>query len=127
MVFAPTKLYYKIGEVCKIVGVEAYVLRYWETEFAALPRPRARPVSVPIVPRTSNCCCRSGSCSMSEGFTIAGARKQLGTGIAATPEDPCRQGKAENRAREPHADAIRRALEPGPDELENILTLLDRE
>lgn len=29
----PDKLYYKIGEVAKIVGVEPYVLRYWETEF----------------------------------------------------------------------------------------------
>jgi DNA-binding transcriptional MerR regulator len=29
----PDKLYFKIGEVAKIVGVEPYVLRYWETEF----------------------------------------------------------------------------------------------
>lgn len=28
-----TKLYYKIGEVSKIVGVKPYVLRYWESEF----------------------------------------------------------------------------------------------
>ncbi|HEY0138596.1 MAG TPA: MerR family transcriptional regulator, partial [Nannocystis sp.] len=27
------KLYFKIGEVAQIVGVPAYVLRYWETEF----------------------------------------------------------------------------------------------
>jgi nucleoid DNA-binding protein len=28
------KLYFKIGEVAKIVGVKPYVLRYWETEFS---------------------------------------------------------------------------------------------
>jgi len=29
----PDKLYFKIGEVAKIIGVEPYGLRYWETEF----------------------------------------------------------------------------------------------
>src|SRR5246127_772545 len=32
----PDKLYFKIGEVSELLGVEAYVLRYWETEFAVL-------------------------------------------------------------------------------------------
>jgi hypothetical protein len=32
----PDKLYFKIGEVAKIVGVKPYVLRYWETEFAII-------------------------------------------------------------------------------------------
>src|ERR1700722_12772576 len=32
----PDKLYFKIGEVSDLLGVEPYVLRYWETEFTAL-------------------------------------------------------------------------------------------
>jgi DNA-binding transcriptional MerR regulator len=32
----PDKLYFKIGEVSEFLGVEPYVLRYWETEFPAL-------------------------------------------------------------------------------------------
>ena len=32
----PDKLYFKIGEVSELLGVEPYVLRYWETEFTAL-------------------------------------------------------------------------------------------
>src|SRR5258708_20979011 len=32
----PDKLYFRIGEVSGWVGVEPYVLRYWETEFAAV-------------------------------------------------------------------------------------------
>ena len=32
----PDKLYFRIGEVSSLVGVEPYVLRYWETEFEAL-------------------------------------------------------------------------------------------
>jgi DNA-binding transcriptional MerR regulator len=32
----PNKFAFKIGEVAKMVGVESYVLRYWETEFEEL-------------------------------------------------------------------------------------------
>jgi DNA-binding transcriptional MerR regulator len=32
----PDKLYFKIGEVSELLGVEPYVLRYWESEFSAL-------------------------------------------------------------------------------------------
>lgn len=29
----PDRMYFKIGEVCKIAGIKPYVLRYWETVF----------------------------------------------------------------------------------------------
>ncbi len=32
----PDKLYFRIGEVSNLLGVEPYVLRYWETEFPSL-------------------------------------------------------------------------------------------
>ena len=32
----PDKLYFRIGEVAQIAGVEPYVLRFWETEFPTL-------------------------------------------------------------------------------------------
>ena len=32
----PDKLYFRIGEVSRLAGVKAYVLRYWETEFPAI-------------------------------------------------------------------------------------------
>ena len=32
----PDKLFFKIGEVAQLVGVRPHVLRYWESEFAAL-------------------------------------------------------------------------------------------
>src|SRR5437870_9604695 len=32
----PDKLYFRIGEVARLVGVKPYVLRYWETEFSML-------------------------------------------------------------------------------------------
>ena len=32
----PDRMYFKIGEVSEITGIESYVLRYWETEFKEL-------------------------------------------------------------------------------------------
>jgi DNA-binding transcriptional MerR regulator len=32
----PNKLYFRIGDVSRLTGIKAYVLRYWETEFGGL-------------------------------------------------------------------------------------------
>ena len=32
----PDKMYFRVGEVSRLVGVKPYVLRFWETEFSAL-------------------------------------------------------------------------------------------
>ena len=32
----PDKLYFRIGDVCRLAGLKAHVLRYWETEFPML-------------------------------------------------------------------------------------------
>jgi len=32
----PSKLFFKIGEVCELTDTQPYVLRYWESEFPAL-------------------------------------------------------------------------------------------
>ena len=32
----PDKLYFRIGEVSRLIGVKQYVLRYWESEFPGL-------------------------------------------------------------------------------------------
>ena len=32
----PEKIFFKIGEVCDLLDVQAHVLRYWETEFQQL-------------------------------------------------------------------------------------------
>ncbi len=38
----PDKSYFRIGEVAKLTGIEAYVLRYWETEFKELAPPKSK-------------------------------------------------------------------------------------
>ena len=38
----PDRMYFKIGEVCKITGIKPYVLRYWETEFDVITPEKSR-------------------------------------------------------------------------------------
>jgi DNA-binding transcriptional MerR regulator len=38
----PEKRYFRIGEASAITGIEAYVLRYWETEFPRINPARSR-------------------------------------------------------------------------------------
>lgn len=37
----PDKPYFRIGEAAKLLGIEAHVLRYWESEFPQLKPTRA--------------------------------------------------------------------------------------
>ena len=77
MNFVPKKLYYKIREVCEIVGVEAHVLRFWETEFPALSPPKTKTGQRTYRPQDIELLLRIRKLLYEDGFTIPGARKQL--------------------------------------------------
>lgn len=73
----PNKLYFRIGEVAKIVGVKPYVLRYWETEFSVL-KPGKTPSRHRLYRRRDvETLLEIKSLLYEEGFTIAGAKKKL--------------------------------------------------
>src|SRR5437868_5366878 len=71
------KLYYRIGEVSEIVGVQPHVLRYWETEFRSI-RPQKSSKGQRVYSRRDvEKLLRVKDLLKNQGFTIAGARKQL--------------------------------------------------
>ena len=73
----PNKLYFRIGEVAKIVGVKPYVLRYWETEFSIL-KPGKTPSRHRLYRRRDvETLLDIKMLLYEEGFTIAGAKKKL--------------------------------------------------
>jgi DNA-binding transcriptional MerR regulator len=73
----PNKLYFRIGEVAKLVGVKPYVLRYWETEFTTL-RPGKTPSHHRLYRRRDvETLLEIKNLLYEEGFTIAGAKKKL--------------------------------------------------
>ena len=80
----PDKLYFRIGEVAGLVGVDAHVLRYWESEFRMKPH---RSSSGQRLYRKQDLSrfFRVKRLLHDEGYTIAGARKVLAGGSATAP------------------------------------------
>ena len=83
----PVKLYYRIGEVSEIVGVEPHVLRYWETEFRSIRPQKSRKGQRIYSRRDVDKLLKVKELLYSHGFTIAGARKRLREG-GAEPQQP---------------------------------------
>lgn len=73
----PVKLYYRIGEVSQIVGVEPHVLRYWETEFRSIRPQKSRKGQRIYSRKDVEKLLRVKDLLYTHGFTIAGARKRL--------------------------------------------------
>ncbi len=127
MEFVPKKLYYKIGEVCRIVDVEAYVLRYWEREFSALAPPKSKSGQRTYRPKDIELLLQIKRLLYEEGFTIAGARKRIGTAAPAAHDDSPAVSAGRHRKIKPAAaERSTERLGKVRAELENILTLLNR-
>src|SRR6202023_2380969 len=83
------RLYYKIGEACKALGIQPYVLRYWETEFPALSPSKSRSGQRVYSEKELEVIRRIKQLLYDEGYTIAGAKKKLEGELAAgTLGDP---------------------------------------
>ena len=120
----PNKLYFRIGEVCRLLKLEPYVLRFWESEFPTLSptkgangRRMYRKKDVEMVVTIKDLL-------YERGFTIAGARKVLSrkdeasTLLSAVANSPKTQAQKARPAPE--------KLDQVKLELLNILTILNR-
>lgn len=83
-VVIPEKIYFKIGEVCDLVGVQAHVLRYWETEFPMLSPQKNRSGQRSYRRRDVEIALRIKQLLYDELFTIAGAKKKLQSELRET-------------------------------------------
>src|SRR5215216_2287557 len=91
------RLYYKIGEACKALGIQPYVLRYWETEFPALTPSKSRSGQRVYSEKELGVIRRIKELLYEEGYTIAGAKKKLETELASGLL-PREEGEEEARA-----------------------------
>lgn len=83
----PPKLYYRIGEVAELVGVEPHVLRYWEREFRSIRPTKSAKGQRVYSRRDVENLLRVRELLYSEGFTIAGAKKKLRGSADARHDD----------------------------------------
>ena len=74
---ASEKLYYRIGEVSKLTGVKAHVLRYWETEFRWMAPPKSRSRQRLYRKRDIEFVWLLKKLLWEERYTIAGARQRI--------------------------------------------------
>ncbi len=73
---------YRPAEACRIAEVAPYVLRYWETEFAALSEGKDKGAAKLYTGRDVKIIARIRELLYDEGFTVAGAKKRLEAEIA---------------------------------------------
>ena len=102
----PEKLFFKIGEVCELAGVQAHVLRYWETEFPMLAPQKNRAGQRTYRRRDVEMALRIKELLYDEQYTIAGAKKKLANELRG---GPIREGETRTAAK-----PAMRSLKPPP-------------
>ena len=73
----PSKLFYRIGEVSRLTGLEPYVLRYWESEFPQLKPDKGRSGQRLYKKEDVDNIFHIKQLLYKDGYTIAGARRKL--------------------------------------------------
>jgi DNA-binding transcriptional MerR regulator len=129
----PDKLYFRIGDVSRLVGVKPFVLRFWETEFPQLAPKKSGTGHRLYRRKDVEAVLEIKRLLYDERFTIEGARNYL-QAKAASPQ--AKAAKAAKRAKSPatqqptvQADLFGLATPPPPldtirRELRDILKLL---
>ncbi len=96
----PAKRYFTIGEVSDLCGVKPYVLRYWEQEFTQLKPMKRRGNRRYYQHHEVLLIRRIRDLLYDQGFTISGARNQLGdllagAGRGVSTSEPLADGEAD--------------------------------
>src|SRR5689334_15153705 len=112
----PQKLFFKIGEVCELAGVQAHVLRYWETEFPMLAPQKNRAGQRTYRRRDVEMALRIKELLYDEQYTIAGAKKKLASELRAPGRDnlPSTQTKTPMRSLQPPPSLAAKFASPQP-------------
>lgn len=97
----PEKLFYKIGEASKIVGVESYVLRYWETEFPFLKPRKSRSGQRVYTKADIDLILQIKKLLYEEKYTIDGVRRKCGAPSEQQQTPPLAAAEPREAFREP--------------------------
>jgi DNA-binding transcriptional MerR regulator len=145
-----TKRNFKLAEVCRQLDLPPYVLRYWETEFAALKAEgRGSGASRSFSADDVAVLRRIKQLLYEEGYTIAGARKKLesepgatrtgapplfetddpGEAVEADPPEGTEapvEGVALDSSADERIERLRKGIAEALDETRAILALLEK-
>jgi DNA-binding transcriptional MerR regulator len=102
----PEKTYFRIGEVSKILGVEPYVVRYWESEFSSIKPIRTKSEQRLYRRKDLEELVLIQRLLYRDKFTIAGAKKKLQELRRESPSMPGAEEECREKLR-----SIRQELE----------------
>jgi DNA-binding transcriptional MerR regulator len=128
----PNKLFFRIGEVCKLIQLEPYVLRFWETEFPMLSPTKGANGRRMYRKKDVELLFQIKDLLYKQGFTIAGAKKVLGElrrGAANPPAShPVQEvlGTGDSSRDSARSKIPAEALHQLKSQLRDILTMLNR-
>jgi len=71
------RLYYRIGEVSRLTGLKAHVLRYWESEFKVIKPYKGGSLQRLYRKKDLDLILKIKKLLYEDGFTIAGAKKKI--------------------------------------------------
>jgi len=127
---------HRLADVCRQVGIQPYVLRYWESEFPALAEGKGKGGASRTYDDDELALIEKIKTLLyDEGYTIAGARRKLETGTDSPAPAPAPPAAKPRRRRAPRAasidspepsglNAARGELEAVLQELEGVLDVL---
>lgn len=118
----PDRLYFKIGDVARICGVETYVLRFWETQFPQLKPNKSGTGQRLYRRRDVELALDIKRLVHDEGFTLAGARQALDHGTRRREPEIVAPQPAKAPVKTP--DAVAAAIGHARAELRELATLL---
>jgi len=111
----PDRLYFKIGDVARICGVESYVLRFWETQFPQLKPNKSGTGQRLYRRRDVELALEIKRLVHKEGYTISGARQAL------------ESGHKRGAAKAPVASAALTSVSPAPDKAKETVARVKAE
>ena len=118
----PDRLYFKIGDVARICGVETYVLRFWETQFPQL-KPNKSGTGQRLYRRHEvELALEIKRLVHDEGYTLAGARQTLESGSRRRSPDSVRAARPSTPAA--RKDAVAATVGHARGELREIVDQL---
>jgi DNA-binding transcriptional MerR regulator len=88
----PDRLYFKIGDVARLCGVETYVLRFWESQFPQLKPNKSGTGQRLYRRRDVEMALEIKRLVHAEGYTLAGARAALEQGQCRPSSRPVPRG-----------------------------------
>ena len=128
----PNKLFFRIGEVSKLLEMEPYVLRFWESEFPTLNPTKGANGRRMYRKRDIEMALTIKHLLYKEGFTIIGARKAIAATSGASSirswsreQQPSSKSATSQEKKSPDPETLK-AIHTLEAELHSILTILNR-